>query len=117
VRSSGREAETLSYLGTCIKEASRLHPLISFPLDRIVSANGLEVEGLVIPPGTRVSMNPWVVQRQVGPYGDDPDAWRLERWLCGEEQKKAMCNSLLTVSGIKYQCIRLDNRCSDMIHF
>ncbi|KAI0539686.1 cytochrome P450 [Xylaria digitata] len=100
-----KEAQTLPYLDACIKEASRLHPSISFPLERVVSEAGLEVEGILIPPGTRVSMNPWVVHRQVGPYGDDPDVWRPERWLCGEEEKKAMYNSLLTFGAGHRGCL------------
>ncbi|KAJ3579714.1 hypothetical protein NPX13_g848 [Xylaria arbuscula] len=100
-----KEAQTLPYLDACIKEASRLHPSISFPLERIVSEAGLEVEGFVLPPGTRVSMNPWVVHQQVGPYGDDPQVWRPERWLCGEEEKKAMYNSLLTFGAGHRSCL------------
>lgn len=100
-----KEAQTLPYLDACIKEASRLHPSISFPLERIVSDTGLEVDGYMLPPRTRVSMNPWVVQRQAGPYGEDPEVWRPERWLCSEEERKAMYGSLLTVSMTKYRLL------------
>jgi cytochrome P450 len=53
-----KESQTLVYLDACVKEASRLHPPIGFPLERIVPDNnsGLEIDGYSIPPGTRVSM-------------------------------------------------------------
>lgn len=92
-----KQSQTLPYLDACIKEASRLHPPIGFPLERIVPESGLEVDGYYIPPGTRVAMNPWAVHREVGLYGSDPDVWRPERWMCGEEKRKVMYNSLLTV--------------------
>ncbi|KAL8850367.1 MAG: hypothetical protein Q9221_004687 [Calogaya cf. arnoldii] len=92
-----KQSHNLPYLDACVKEASRLHPPIGFPLERIVPESGLEVDGYHIPPGTRVSMNPWAVHREVGLYGNDPDVWRPERWMCDEEKRKIMCNSLLTV--------------------
>jgi cytochrome P450 len=51
-----KESQTLPYLEACIHEASRLHPPICFPLERIVPESGLEVDGYAIPPGTRVAM-------------------------------------------------------------
>ncbi|KAL8919500.1 MAG: hypothetical protein Q9172_004954 [Xanthocarpia lactea] len=92
-----KQSQTLPYLDACVKEASRLHPPIGFPLERIVPESGLEVDGYRIPPGTRVSMNPWAVHREVGLYGTDPDVWRPERWMCDREKKKVMYNSLLTL--------------------
>ncbi|KAG2419500.1 hypothetical protein HFD88_004296 [Aspergillus terreus] len=100
-----KEAQTLTYLDACVKEASRLHPPIGFPLERIVPDSGLEVDGYHIPPGTRVSMNPWAVHREIWMYGDDPETWRPERWLCDEEKKKAMYNSLLTFGAGHRVCL------------
>lgn len=54
---SWKESQSLPYLEACVNEASRLHPPISFPIERIVPAGpGLEVDGHIIPAGTRVSM-------------------------------------------------------------
>lgn len=54
---SWKETQSLPYLEACINEASRLHPPISFPIERIVPAGpSLEIDGHIIPAGTRVSM-------------------------------------------------------------
>ncbi|KAB5575480.1 cytochrome P450 [Coniochaeta sp. 2T2.1] len=100
-----KESQALEYLDACVKEASRLHPPIGFPLERIVPETGLVVDGYAIPPSTRVSMNPWAVHREPGLFGDDPDVWRPERWLCGEKQKKAMYNALLTFGAGHRSCL------------
>ncbi|KAI1499968.1 cytochrome P450 [Biscogniauxia marginata] len=100
-----KESQTLPYLEACINEASRLHPPIGFPMERIVPDGGLEVDGYAIPPGTRVSMNPWAVHREVWLYGDDPDVWRPERWICDDDLKKTMYNSLLTFGAGHRTCL------------
>ncbi|KAI0123266.1 cytochrome P450 [Xylariales sp. AK1849] len=100
-----KEAQSLTYLDACVKEASRLHPPIGFPIERIVPETGLEVDGYIIPSGTRVAMNPWAVHRETGLYGQDPDVWRPERWLCGEEKKRSMYNSLLTFGAGHRGCL------------
>ncbi|KAI1385750.1 cytochrome P450 [Hypoxylon trugodes] len=100
-----KETQTLPYLEACINEASRLHPPISSPLERIVPESGLEVDGYLIPAGTRVSMNPWAVHREPHLYGDDADIWRPERWLCDEDQKKDMYNALLTFGAGHRTCL------------
>ncbi|KAI8933230.1 hypothetical protein NX059_009864 [Plenodomus lindquistii] len=53
---SWKESQTLPYLEACIHEASRLHPPICFPIERVVGKQGLRIDGFAIPPGTRVSM-------------------------------------------------------------
>ena len=93
-----KESQDLPYLDACIKEASRVHPPIGFPLERIVPKSGITIDGVFIPGDTRVSMNPWSVHRSKEMFGEDADQWRPERWLCDEKKRKAMYNSLLTVS-------------------
>ena len=51
-----RESRTLPYLEACVNEATRLHPPFALPFERVVPANGLEVDGYSIPPGTIVGM-------------------------------------------------------------
>ena len=40
------------------------------------------------------------MQREVSLYGDEPEVWRPERWMCDEEKRAAMYNAILTVSSI-----------------
>ncbi|KAI2622397.1 cytochrome P450 [Hypoxylon sp. NC1633] len=100
-----KEAQTLPYLGACVNEASRLHPPIGFPLERIVPESGLEVDGYAIPAGTRVAMSPYALHRDARLYGDDPELWRPERWMCDEDQKRVMYNSLLTFGAGHRTCL------------
>ena len=93
-----KESQNLPYLDACIKEASRLHPPIAFPLERTVPAEGAIVGGQHLPGGTLVAMSTWVVNRDPETFGEDADSWRPERWLCAEEKRGKMYSSLLTVN-------------------
>jgi cytochrome P450 len=56
-------------------------------LERIVPSSGLTLEdGTVLPPGTIVGINPWVLSRNKYIYGEKPDEFRPERWLQGERE-------------------------------
>ena len=98
-----KESQSLPYLDACIKEASRLHPPIAFPLERTVPAEGAMVCGHHLPGGTLVAMSTWVSNRDPDIFGKDSDTWRPERWFCDEEKKRNMYNSLLTVSNLHDQ--------------
>ncbi|ETS86540.1 hypothetical protein PFICI_00368 [Pestalotiopsis fici W106-1] len=100
-----RESQNLPYLEACVNEATRMHPPFALPFERVVPESGLEVDGYFIPPGTRVGMSPWVVHRDESIYGDDPEAWRPERWLCSEKKKTAMYNTLLTFGAGHRTCL------------
>ena len=55
-----------------VREAMRLHPGIGMALERVVPAGGLPLkDGRVVPPGTVVGLNPWVIHRDRGVYGED----------------------------------------------
>ena len=100
---SWKESQSLPYLDACIKEASRLHPPIAFPLERTVPAEGAMVCGQHLPGGTLVAMSTWAVNRDRETFGEDADRWRPERWLCAEGKRRNMYNSLLTVSSLHDQ--------------
>ena len=94
---SWKESQDLPYLDACIKEASRLHPPIAFPLERTVPAEGATVCGQRLPGGTLVAISTWVVNRDRDIFGEDADEWRPERWLCADEARRKMYSNLLTV--------------------
>ena len=83
-------ANALPYLHACVQEAFRMHPANAFNGERIVPASGATICGNLIPAGTVVGVNAWVVQRDRGVFGVDADEYRPERWLGPSEQVKQM---------------------------
>ncbi|KAK3215842.1 hypothetical protein GRF29_8g1230459 [Pseudopithomyces chartarum] len=83
--------EGLPYLDACIKEGLRIHPVVGHIMERIVPSAGLALtNGVTLPPGTIVGVNPWVVHRRADIYGSDPYEFRPERWLpLGDESPAA----------------------------
>ncbi|KAL8958172.1 MAG: hypothetical protein Q9193_004720 [Seirophora villosa] len=78
---SWKRSQQLPYLDACIKEALRLCPPIGLGLERKVPGAGLKMpDGYVLPKGTNVSMNAWVVNRQ-STFGENVDDFIPERWL------------------------------------
>ena len=97
--SSWRQARELPYLDAIIKEAGRLNPSFGLPYERVVPAGGATICERYLPEGTVVGMSAFVVHHDLEVFGDDCDQWRPERWLDGgEERRRKMENSLLTVS-------------------
>lgn len=82
----------------CIKEAMRLCPGVSYPLERVVPPEGAVLGGTFLPGGTTVGVNAAVIHRNRAIYGDDADQFRPERWLGDPDTVKAMDRNLLTVS-------------------
>lgn len=80
----------LPYLDACIKEGLRIHPVIGHILERVVPATGLTLgDGTVLPPGTIVGANPWVVHMDPRIFGSDAAEFRPERWLQGASETSA----------------------------
>ena len=83
-----------------IKEALRLYPGVSYPLERVVPDGGAELCGHFLPAGTVVGMHAWVIHRDKSVFGEDAESFRPERWLDTEPQKlKKMERAFLSVSG------------------
>ncbi|KAK0766295.1 hypothetical protein N5P37_000016 [Trichoderma harzianum] len=85
--------DSLSYVGTnqlqytraAIREAMRLHPVLSMSLPRRVPDMGSHIHGYFIPGGTTVGCNPVALHRNANVViGPDPDAYNPDRWLGGE---------------------------------
>ncbi|KAI9667913.1 MAG: hypothetical protein M1821_000733 [Bathelium mastoideum] len=70
-----------TYRQAVVKEAMRLEPANSFPLERVVPNDGLIVNGHHLPAGTYVGMTPYIIGRDTSIYGKDSAQFRPERWL------------------------------------
>ncbi|KAF2124477.1 cytochrome P450 [Dothidotthia symphoricarpi CBS 119687] len=81
--------EVLPYLDACIKEGLRMHPVVGHILERIVPASGLTLaDGTILPPGTIVGVNPWVVHYKSDIFGPQVNEFRPERWLREQSEGK-----------------------------
>ncbi|KAL8692393.1 MAG: hypothetical protein Q9218_002583 [Villophora microphyllina] len=87
---SWTESQKLPYLDACIKEALRLHPAIGLLLERVVPPQGADICGQRIPGGTIVGCNAWVIHRRAEVFGEDADAYRPERWLEANKEKRKL---------------------------
>lgn len=78
------EAQQLTYLDACIKEAFRMHPAPGLPMERIAPEPGVEIAGHYVKGGTIVGCSAWVIHRRPEIFGEDVDDYRPERWLVEE---------------------------------
>ena len=103
------ESSALPYLTAVIKEALRIHPALSLPLERVVPPGGLELPDknrTYLPPSTIVGANPWVLHRDTRIFGPDAARWNPGRWLeKDEEELKSMEHHLLTFGAGKRTCM------------
>ncbi|KNG49034.1 cytochrome p450 [Stemphylium lycopersici] len=82
--------EKLPYLDACIKEGLRMHPVIGHILERVVPNSGLTLpNGTIVPPGTIIGVNPWVIHYKEDIYGERPHEFRPERWMRAEKEDGA----------------------------
>ena len=83
-------ARRLPYLEANIRETTRLHPVVGMQLERYVPKEGLALpDGSLVPPGTGVGLNPYIIGRNTGLWGEDADDFRPERWLRAEGEDEA----------------------------
>lgn len=100
------ECQRLPYLNAVVKEALRLNPALSLPLERVVPPSGLQVGDVFIPSGTIVGINPWVLHRDRRIFGDDAEEWEPKRWLDNDtERVKYMDHHLLSFGAGKRTCL------------
>ncbi|KAL9121278.1 MAG: hypothetical protein Q9187_002163 [Circinaria calcarea] len=71
----------MPYLDAVIKEAMRLIPTNSAPLERCIPRGGIDMHGYQIPEGTIISMSSYVIHRNSEVYGADVDSFCPERWM------------------------------------
>ncbi|KAH7160514.1 cytochrome P450 [Dactylonectria estremocensis] len=100
------ESLELTYLQACIKEALRMHPGVSYPLERVVPREGARLCGEYLPAGTIVGVNAAVIHRDRSIFGDDADTFLPERWLSDDQERiKLMDRNLLTFGAGTRTCI------------
>ncbi|OQV01806.1 hypothetical protein CLAIMM_07097 [Cladophialophora immunda] len=103
---SWKEAQNMSYLQACIKEALRLHPAVGMPLERVVPEGGASLGGHRLQGGTIIGVNAWVLHRNKDVFGQDAEIWNPERWLkANPEQLKAMERATLTFGSGSRTCL------------
>jgi cytochrome P450 len=103
---SWTEAQQLPYLDACVKEAFRMHPAAGLPLERFTPPEGIEIEGHMIPGGTIVGCNAWVVHKNEDIFGARVDDYIPERWINTDlEHVKQMEGSLFQFGAGSRTCI------------
>jgi len=80
----------LPYVCACIKEATRLCPPADNLFGRVVGKGGKVIDGYVLEPGTEITSNAYVVQRDPVLYAPDLEAFCPERWLGNKEKAAEM---------------------------
>ncbi|KAI0316224.1 cytochrome P450 [Amylostereum chailletii] len=71
----------LPYLEAVINETLRIHSTSGIGLPRLVPDGGLTVLGHFFPAGTVLSVPSYTLHRDPEVWGEDPDAFRPERWF------------------------------------
>ena len=94
------KARNLPYLSAVIQESLRLHPAVGLPLERIVPAQGLQLNDIFIPAGTIVGATAWAIHSKEAIFGTDPHRFRPERWLEVSEAKRTEMNNALFSFGM-----------------
>ncbi|RDW67206.1 uncharacterized protein DSM5745_09072 [Aspergillus mulundensis] len=89
----------LPYLTACILESLRIHPPPGFMIERVVPPGGAVVDGQYMPPGTLVSVSPWVIHHNEEIFGVEPDVFRPERWVEAEPEQRKKMEGMLCAFG------------------
>ncbi|KAK4202420.1 putative cytochrome P450 E-class, group I [Triangularia verruculosa] len=80
----------LPYFVACIKEGLRLNPPAPNLFGRVIlEKGGTVIDGVHVPQGAEVCSDPYTVGRDPEMYGPGAEAFRPERWLGGDEKRKA----------------------------
>lgn len=93
-----KTAQHLPYLSATIREAMRIHFIGSSLLERTVPASGYTLpNGTKLSAGTVIGMSPWTLNFDEEIWGPEPDCFKPERWLQGEEEEKEVFEKRLAV--------------------
>ncbi|KAK1780274.1 putative cytochrome P450 pisatin demethylase-like protein [Copromyces sp. CBS 386.78] len=95
-------------LNSVIRETIRYHPAISMIMERIVPAGGSGLalpDGSVVPGGCCVGMNPYIVGRNKGIFGEDADGFNPDRWLQRHERMRLFETASIAFGGGSRICL------------
>ncbi|OCH87964.1 cytochrome P450 monooxygenase pc-bph [Obba rivulosa] len=84
--------EHLPYLNAVVDEALRIHSTVAAGLPRDVPPGGITVLGHFFPEGTVLSVPIYSAHRDEHVWAPDPEAYRPERWLEADKEKKDAMN-------------------------
>ncbi|KAJ9165351.1 Cytochrome P450 [Coniochaeta hoffmannii] len=99
------QVNRLPYLDAVLRESMRIFPIASWGLDRVVPPAGATIAGRYIPGGTVVGCQIDAVHLDEDVYGRDSAAFRPERWLeADEERRRRMDRAFLAFSAGKRTC-------------
>lgn len=79
------DAQNMSFLQACIKEALRIFTPTPMGLPRVAGKGGITIGDHHFPEGTTISVNSWVMHHSKEIWGPDAREFRPERWLEGEK--------------------------------
>ncbi|KAH5769258.1 hypothetical protein HBI88_170060 [Parastagonospora nodorum] len=100
------EVRELPYLSAVINESLRTHPAAGLALERITPVGGLQHDGVVIPGGTNIGCNAWVLHLDEQIWGPKPKEWIPERWIdASSVHKSEMKNSLFSFGAGARTCL------------
>lgn len=103
---SWNDVRELPYLSAVINESLRTHPATGLPLERIVPSSGFNIDETILPAGTNVGCNAWVLHLDEKIWGPKPESWIPERWIdATPAQKQEMKNSLFSFGAGARTCI------------
>ena len=89
---------TLPFLQAVVKESGRMHPSIIYQIPRYVPAEGINIAGYYLPPGTAAGISALSYNRSKEMFGEDSNTFRPERWLEDDTRAKQMDSLLATVT-------------------
>lgn len=80
------DAHAIPYVEAVVREALRILSGVSMPLERYVPQGGYHLsDGSLLPEGSILGVNPYLLARNKDIYGEDVEDLRPERWLRNEE--------------------------------
>lgn len=82
---SFKDARAIPYVEAVVRESLRILPGVSMPMERYVPADYQLPNGAVLPKGSILGVNPYILCRDKAVYGEDVEEFRPERWLRDEE--------------------------------